>query len=144
MNLDLHKIQALTFLTILLICGCILFPGILFLFAFNVSLFKETDAFKLILLCASGSCPIWFINTFIFFLLHKRSEKANGQLDDDPPMVTLQIYSILGSIFSIPVLYIPVLIKLYNDINIESGIAYALSIQILLIIIAFIFRNKVI
>lgn len=127
MNLDLHKIKSLTFITIIFIIFTTICAGILFILVYSKELFIQTDTFKLLLLSFAITSPFWILNCFVVSIFDNK-DKPNIEED-------FQLYGLLGSIISIPVIYTPVLIKIFNDISLQIGIMSSISMELLVIII---------
>ncbi len=133
MNIDLHKIKPVTFVTAIFIILSTLCAGILFIFIYSKDLFEKTDAIKLILLSMSLTIPTWIINSsIVVFFDESKHEDVN---------FSLQIFGLIGSIISLPVLYIPILTKLFINISLQTGVIIGTSIEV--IIILFLLFNKV-
>jgi len=134
MNLDLHKIKSLTVVTFLIFCITIVCPGIMFVFLFSRELFLETDTFKLILLSVSITMPISLINSLMIGLIQEPEKGDN--LDDN-----LQLTVILGNIISLPIIYIPLIVKLFVDISLQCGVSIIIVLQIAIFIIVYIMEK---
>jgi len=134
MNLDLHKIKSITFVTFLLFCITIVCPGIMFVFLFSRDLFLETDTFKLILLSISITTPISLINSFLIGLIQK--PERNDNIDDN-----LQLITIFGNVISLPIIYIPLIVKLFIDISLQSGVSIVIALEILIFTVAYIMHK---
>ena len=131
-NIDINKINLITFIFIPTFIVSVICPGILFVFMYGRNLFVTTDTIKLTLLCISISFPIWFINSiFIYYDLNYNSDKI---LKNDD----LQFASILGSFITIPVIYIPLIIKIFCDISLQIGVMISIIIQLIILLIIFI------
>jgi hypothetical protein len=128
-NIDINKIKLITFIFIPSFIVSVICPGILFVFIFNENLFIDTEIIKLTLLCISISFPIWFINSI--FTYHKIYYNSDVLLKNDD----LQFASILGSFITIPILYIPILIKIFYNISLQVGIIISILLQIIIILI---------
>ncbi len=50
----------------------------------------------------------------------------------------LQFASILGSFLTIPVIYIPIIVKLYYNIPLQTGVMISFAIQLFILLIIFI------
>jgi len=129
MNLDLDKFKSITWLTLLLLIVTLIFPGILFVFSFNRELFLKLDLIKLILLGVAITTPIWLLNSFIMSIMSKEAISENENL---------QLTGIVGSIISIPILYLPILINFFFNITSRTGVIILLSIQLCIIIFSII------
>ena len=140
MNLDLHRIKSITFVTFMLFCITIICPGIMFVFLFSRELFLETDTFKLILLSISITAPISLINSFLTMLIQEAQTDAetNEEVDEN-----LQLTTILGNLISLPVIYIPLVVKLFYDISLQFGVSIVIGLEIAVFFGAFIL-NKLI
>ena len=73
MNLDLHKIKSLTFITIVFIIFSTICAGILFVLVYSKELFIQTDTLKLLLLSFAITSPFWILD-----VLTKIGEKVKG------------------------------------------------------------------
>mgnify|MGYP001190419250 CR=1 FL=1 len=127
MNLDLHKIKSLTFITIVFIIFTTICAGILFVFVYSKELFVQTDTLKLLLLSFAITTPFWILNSFITSLFDNRDEPNVEE--------NFQLYGLFGSILTIPVIYTPIVIKIFKDISLQVGILSAVSMELLIIII---------
>ncbi|WP_129024148.1 hypothetical protein [Flavobacterium sp. YO12] len=134
MNLDLHRIRSITFVTVMLFCITIICPGIMFVFLFSKELFLETDTFKLILLSVSITMPISLVNSFLIGLLQE--PERNDNLDDN-----LQLIIILGNVISLPIIYIPLMVKLFIDISLQCGVSILIALEIIIFLLAYILNR---
>jgi hypothetical protein len=130
MNLDLHKIKSITFVTFMLFCITIICPGIMFVFLFSRELFLETDTFKLILLSVSITTPIFLINSFLITLIQE--PEINDNIDEN-----LQITTIFGNIISLPIIYIPLIVKLFFDISLQCGVSIVIGLEFVIFLLVY-------
>ncbi len=127
-NIDINKIKSITFVAISLFMVSVICPGILFVFTFNKELFINTDVFKLVLLCISITFPVWLLNSmFMLYIIHYDSPKELKNED-------LQLLSIIGSFLTIPVIYSPILIKMFFDISIQISIMINLTVELIILL----------
>lgn len=134
MNLDLHKIKSLTFITIIFIIFSTICAGILFVLVYSKELFIQTDTLKLLLLSFAITSPFWILNCFLISIFDN-DDKPNIEQD-------FQIYGLLGSIISIPVIYTPILIKIFKDISLQIGIMSSISMELFIMIILILLELK--
>jgi hypothetical protein len=127
MNLDLHKIKSLTFITIIFIIFSTICAGILFVLVYSKELFIQTDTLKLLLLSFAITSPFWILNCLIISIFDNE-DKPNIERD-------FQLYGLLGSMVSIPVIYTPILIKIFKDISLQIGIMSSISMELFIMII---------
>ncbi|TBX65197.1 hypothetical protein EZL74_12455 [Flavobacterium silvisoli] len=135
-NIDLNKIKLITFIFIPSFIVSVICPGILFVFMFGKDLFINTDTIKLTLLSISVSFPIWFINSiFVYYQLYYNSDE---ELENDH----LQFASILGSFMTIPVIYLPIVVKLFCEIPLQAGVMISFATLLLILLIIYIVKLK--
>lgn len=134
MNLDLHKIKSLTFITIIFIIFSTICAGNLFVLVYSKELFIQTDTLKLLLLSFAITSPFWILNCFLISIFDN-DDKPNIEQD-------FQIYGLLGSIISIPVIYTPILIKIFKDISLQIGIMSSISMELFIMIILILLELK--
>lgn len=134
MNLDLHRIKSITFVTVMLFCITIICPGIMFVFLFSRELFIETDTFKLILLSISITMPISLINSLLIGLI--QIDIINDNIDEN-----LQLMNIFGNIISLPIIYIPLIVKLFVDISLQCGVSIVIGLELAIFLIVYILNK---
>jgi hypothetical protein len=130
---ELHKIRQITWATLGIFIVGIISSGALFIFLFNKNLFLSIDLARLIILSLSITGPLWIINsmTIIFFdLLVDEGDEAGA---DD-----LQVLGILGSVMCFPVIYVPILVKFFFEVSLETGVIIALVIEFIIVVLAFV------
>lgn len=121
MNIDFNKLKESSVLAL----ACILMfisTGSLFIYIFNAELFFRLDFFKIILISISITAPIWSINAFLFKIFEIKKENYSD---------SLQISIFIGCLFSIPVFYIPIILKFFFNFNTKWGILILLIVQLL-------------
>ncbi|RXM47505.1 hypothetical protein BOW55_11035 [Flavobacterium sp. YO12] len=106
----------------------------MFVFLFSKELFLETDTFKLILLSVSITMPISLVNSFLIGLLQE--PERNDNLDDN-----LQLIIILGNVISLPIIYIPLMVKLFIDISLQCGVSILIALEIIIFLLAYILNR---
>ena len=121
MNFNLNKLTSVTIAIVLLFAVAIITPGTLFIFIFSRELFIELETLKLILLAISITLPIWVLNTYAFASL-------GGEWKKDPEK-NLRVSTVVGSYFSIPIICIPALVKLFVDISLQIGVVIIIGLQ---------------
>jgi hypothetical protein len=123
MNIDLDKIKSTAFVTILVITIALISPGILFIFMYSRKLFIQTDTLKLILLGIAISSPIWILNAFL--------ASFNDQGDKKDVENNLKVWGMVASIISIPVICVPTFVKLFFNINLQTGVLILIFVEII-------------
>lgn len=135
MNIDFHKLKPITFVTVVLIFLATICSGLLFIFVFSRKLFIEIDTFKLLLLSLSITTPFWLVNSAMVAIISKDS-KVDDVYDN------IQITSLFGSFFSIPVFCVPILIKIFTDISIQYGVGSVFLSEFAMVVILLLISRK--
>ena len=125
MSLDLNKLNTLTVILIIIMITASVFPGSLFIYIFNKKIFLQMDFLKLILLASSIAIPIYFFN--IIIATHLYPNKDND--------LNLTYYSMLGSLFTTLVFFVPILIGFFFKISIQMAVLIAICVQTLWMIL---------
>ncbi len=129
MDLNLNNLKSFTWIMLILIFVFAVCSSILFIFIFNKDLFFDAELIKLLLLGLSFSLPIWLFNSFLVgFILRT----TNADFEE----LTKGVGS-LGSLFSLPIIYIPILIRFFWEISLKTGVIIALCIQLGIAIVIF-------
>ena len=111
MDIDFNKFSAKTWIAIILLWVTVICSGILFLFLFKTNLFTTLDTIKLILLSSAIATPIWLFNCIIILFSFEQSFTVQGTTETDFLSVAIR-----AALFSIPIFYIPLLIKFFFTI----------------------------
>jgi len=130
MEIDLNKFTSKTWVAVIFIWVTIISSGTLFIYLFRRDLFTSLDLIKLILLASSIPTPIWLINCgFAIFLAEETFRNESGDLD-------FLLLAICSGLITIPVFYVPFLIRFYSHCTLFTGITWILSLEFLLLAIA--------
>ena len=114
-NFDLTKLKITTGFVAFLFFFVSVVAGAVVIFVFNRELFLQLSWFKLLLISLAISSPIVIINgiiaalfnvTFLFFQKKLNSGEAKTGYDSG-----FEIGLIIGSVFCIPILYVPVILE---------------------------------
>lgn len=119
---DLNNLQPITWGFVVMLLLVTIVPGYLLIFLFNEDLFLEVDTVKLLFLAVSFTMPLWSFNTFVCFF-NKENEMS--------VIECLQFNGLLGAFFSFFPLYVPALVKIFVDIDVECAIYIAGGTELL-------------
>lgn len=64
-------------------------------------------------------------------------EPEKGDNRDD----NLQLIIILGNVISLPIIYIPLIVKLFVDISLQCGVSILIILQLTIFIVAYIMEK---
>ena len=126
MDIDFNKFSSKTWIALILIWITLISSGILFLFLYKNNLFTTLDIFKLILLSSSISTPIWLANCLVILISFQEYFR------NDKGLVDFLLLAISAALFSIPVFYVPFLIKFFFHNSTIIGIIWILCLQVVL------------
>ncbi len=132
MEIDIDKIKAfpvITFLT--LFCG-VFISGFLFIYVFNDEIFLSLDLFRLTALAVSITIPLFSINGFLILMGLTKDEENAPNNDAFHRAFAASMY--LGSLMTIPVIYISILIGYFFELTEKQGILLAIIIEVTLLI----------
>ena len=138
---DFKGISSITWGFIVFFLISTIIPGILLLFLFREDLFWNIETLKLIMLSMGITMPVWVCNTFLVTISIEDDNKSNT---DDSIKEDMQAEGLFGAIFSIPVLFLPALVKMFIDINSSVAFYIALGIELCIVLLFVVMsrRNK--
>lgn len=122
-DIDFTKFKAVEWITMIFSTVAIFLSGILFIFSFRNDLFFKLDTLKLIMLSASITCPIWLVNCLTVVLLSNKSLLKGADNN------YLHFIGFAGSMFSIPVIYLPIIVHFYYRYPIGLAIGFILFLE---------------
>ena len=142
LNINLEKISGPTFFSAFLVVFGSMMPGFLFIFIFDPKLFFSTDIFRLIVLAIAISVPLMMMNALIVLQLINAANKKDI-IETQDSNVKQALILFLGSLVSMPVMCISILIGYFADMKVKQGVLTIIIAEIILIVImSFIsFRN---
>lgn len=135
MNIDLDKVKPTSIAMVILTVFVTVIPGSLFLFLFNRELFMDVDSFKLILLSLAITLPFFVINTLIYLIWE-------GGLGESNESDGFQIGVLSGSIITVPVVYLPLLWKLFFVLEWKCAVLVMAGLEILLFCFVVFFESS--
>ena len=125
---DLTKIKAYSAGAILFLLLAFL-SGVLFIFSFVNELFFQLCIFQLILLSIVGTAPIVVINILLFSIY--LIDEDNQEWDDEVILMKFNGAALFGSLFTFPVIYLPIIINLFFSTSFKFGILIAVVIEVI-------------
>lgn len=131
----LSRLKPISIMTIVMILFVTLSPGILFLFIYLKESFVELETFKVILLGFAITSPFWIINTTLYLLWE-------GAIEGNSKNNSHFIASLAGSFWTIPVVYIPILLKFFWNLDLKEVALVMIIIEGCLILLIFYIENK--
>ena len=112
-----------------------LFSGFMFLFLFKPNLFWQLDYLRLIIISISIPAPMVILNsTLLFFIFRNQAENLTSEVINEKIIGGL----LMGSIFSIIILFTSFLLEFLFDWGVKSGV---IIISILELILTFTLYN---
>lgn len=129
---DFKGISSITWGFVVFFLISTIIPGMLLIFFFNEDLYLNLESVKLLCLSMGITMPVWFVNTILVMFRYEK------EIKDDPNTTIkedLQIAGLFGAILSIPVMYSPILAKLFVDINAQKALYIGLFIEVMIITI---------
>ena len=133
MDINIDKVKAFSVTTFLyLICG-VFIPGFLFLYVFKRDIFLSLDLFRLTALAISITVPLFSVNGFLILMALTKDEEGTPDEDGFHKVFASSIY--LGSIMTIPVIYLSLLIGYFFKFTVSQGILTVIIIEIIMLIV---------
>lgn len=139
MNFNFEKLKPTSWAMILLSLSATLLPGCLFVFLFNPILFTELETVKVILLGLGLTLPLFLINSVIYVMWE-------GGLGESTDSNGFQTGVLAGSIFTLPVVYVPLLWKFFIGLSLKQGVLVLLGMEVIVFFLVLYLerpRNKV-
>ena len=135
---DFKDITSITwFFVVTFLIGTII-PGILLIYVFHENLFLSMETMKLILLSIGISTPVWYLNTAIIMI----ATDDDKQYSDKELKHDMQLVGVLGSLITMPVLFFPVLFKLFIDIQLKTAFYIVVVLEVLVVVTLLLFFNS--
>lgn len=135
MDAVLSRLTPISTMTIVMIFFVTISPGILFLFIYYKQSFVELETFKVTLLAFSINSPFWIINTSLYSLWE-------GAIEGNSKNNSHFMASLAGSFWTIPVVYIPILLKFFWNLDLKEAALVMIIIEGSLIPLIFYIENK--
>lgn len=136
---DFKGIPPLTWTFIVAMVIGTIIPGLLLVFLFRQDLFMEVETIKLLFLSMGITLPVWLCNTI---LVAYSLDDGNNKKGDEQVRNDIQIAGLVGAMFSVPALFIPVIVKMFCDISSEIAFYIGFGIELAIIILFVIIFNK--
>ncbi len=130
--IDIDKIKAFPFAAILIFI-LTLFSGVMFIFLYDKATFYELDMIVLLILSCVNIAPIIVLNAIVFIL--SVNERSSESWTDSEVLLQLSGSLLFGSIFTMPVIALPNLLRLLIPIGFSLGIVFVIVLEILAIIL---------
>lgn len=126
MNINLDKVKAPVVTSVATYLFGSLTSGLLFVIVFLRQYFFDLDTFKLILLSMSISTPIILVNTI---LVATKTDFDDSEIDENTYSYRPSFLLLSGIIFSLPVLYLTLLVGFYTGWGLLNGIILLTSLE---------------
>ncbi|WP_412464427.1 hypothetical protein [Flavobacterium mekongense] len=130
MELNIDKVRPFSAIILFKIVCCLL-SGFLFLFIFKRELFNNLDIFRLCVLSMSITAPILILN---IFMVGNNFGPKRSEVTEEIFHQSQGASAFMGALLSLAVIYIPILLGYFLKLKLQSGIIWALSIQVFIIL----------
>ncbi len=131
MELNIDKVRPFSAIILFKIVCCLL-SGFLFLFIFKRELFNNLDIFRLCVLSVSITAPILILN---IIMVGNNFGPKRSEVTEEVFHQSQGAAAFMGAMLSLAVIYIPILVGYFFKLNLQSGIIWALIVQIFIILV---------
>lgn len=135
MNIDLDKIKPSSIAMVFLTFFVTVVPGALFFFLYKPELFLVLDSFKLVLLSMGITLPFFISNAILYVIWE-------GGLGESTESNGFQIGVLAGSVFTIPVVYIPLFLKLLVAMEGKTALFLMIGLELIVFFGAIIIESR--
>lgn len=105
----------------LLLMSLVFVSGVLFIFTFDNQLFFKLNILQLILLSIGGTFPFVILNS-LYIMLFSIEDDSTGVWDDGQITLKFSGALLFGSLLSLPILYLPILIYNIHPYSFKYGL----------------------
>ncbi|MBN7802628.1 hypothetical protein J0A67_17260 [Algoriphagus aestuariicola] len=128
MAFDFSKLSPLSIMTLVMAFFVTVSAGALFLFVYSRELFLSVDSFKLCLLSFGITSPFWIVNTIPHFFWEGA---GNADAKIDSPLIAC----LSGCIWTVPVVYSPIISSLFWQLNFRNALLMMLAVGLVVFVI---------
>lgn len=125
MEFNFEKIRPFSALTVFQIISCFI-SGFLFLFIYNKGLFYNMDLFRLSIISIAITSPIFAINATLFHFIFTPDR---SKITDETYHKFLETAAYFGTLASLFVIYIPIILGYFLPLTLKGGIIWLLILQ---------------